>query len=151
MIKKFEQEIRTRNSIKNFDHWARAVPRPVGQNGARAGSWTVYQGPYRTKCKQDRVRDWVPSLVWDEMRPRQGQVLGIKAGIGRNGARTGSGVGPIRARTEPGTGYQDRYWTRWGQDRVREWSTKAGFGRNRGRTRSGTGSMIVKVRFSYKI
>ena len=29
MIKKFDQEIRTRNSIKNFDHWARAVPRPV--------------------------------------------------------------------------------------------------------------------------
>ena len=54
----------------------------IGRNGARAGSWIVYQGPYRTKCNQDRVRDWVPSLVWDEMGPSQGQGLGAKAGIG---------------------------------------------------------------------
>ena len=53
----------------------------IGRKEARARSWTVYQGLYRTKCNQDRVRDWVPSLVWDEMGPRQGQGLGAKAGI----------------------------------------------------------------------
>ena len=111
----------------------------------------MYQGPYRTKCKKDRFRDWIPSLVLDEMGPRQGQVLGTKAGIGRNGARTGSGVGPNRARTESGTWYQGGYLTKWSQDRVREWGTKTGFGRNRGKARSGTGSKIVKIRFPYEI
>ena len=54
----------------------------VGRNRAKAGSWTVYQGPYWTKWDQDRVRDWVQSLNWNDTGPRQGQGLGAKAGIG---------------------------------------------------------------------
>ena len=45
------------------------------------GQGPVYEGPYRTKCNQDSVRDWIPSLVGDETGPRQGQALGAKAGI----------------------------------------------------------------------
>ena len=29
----------------------------IGRNEARGGSWTVYQGLYRTKCNQDKVRN----------------------------------------------------------------------------------------------
>ena len=123
-------------SAQRSTHLARCGP-----NGVKPRSC------YRTKWDQDRVRDWVPSLVWDEMGPRQGQGLGAKAGIGRTEARTGSGIGPNRARTKLGTGYQGGYLTKWGQDRVREWGTKPGIGRNRGRTGSGGGYKIIPTPF----
>ena len=65
----------------------------IARNEARARSWIVHQGLYRTKCNQDQVRGWVPILVW-----------------GRNGSKAGSG-----------TGGQGRYWMKWGEDRVRDW------------------------------
>ena len=110
MIKKFDQEIRTRNSIKNFDHWARAVPRPVlgemvpeqGQrlgikagiwcSGARAGSGTGFQAWYGTKWGQGRVRDWGPRPVLDEMGRGQGQGL-VQIGLGQSqGLGTNVGI-----------------------------------------------------------
>jgi len=46
-----------------------------------AGSATGYQGRNLVQWGKGSVRDWVPSLVWHEMGPRQGQGLAAKAGI----------------------------------------------------------------------
>ena len=88
------------------------IPRlALDGNEARAGSWIVHQGLYRTKCNQDEVRDWGHSvLIWE-----------------RNGAGSGTGSqgrycmkwgkdrlrdSPNNARTESGTGYQGGYLTK---------------------------------------
>ena len=83
----------------------------IGRSGARTRSGTGFQGWYWTKWGQGRVLDCVTRPLSDEMGPGQGQGLGSKPGMGRNGAKAGSG-----------TGGQGRYWMKWGEDRVRDWT-----------------------------
>ena len=90
----------------------------IGRNVSRTGSGTGFQAWYGTKWGQGRVRYWGPRPVLDEMGrgqgqglaqlgPGQSQGLGTKTGIGRDGARTGSGSGaqrPVLDEIEAGHG-----------------------------------------------
>ena len=70
LIKKFDQEIRTINLIRNFDHWARAVPRPVLgemvlEQGQQLGikARITKAGIGRSAARTGSSTDWVPKLV----------------------------------------------------------------------------------------
>ena len=90
----------------------------IGRNVTRTGSGTGFQAWYGTKWGQGRVMYCGPRPVLDEMGrgqdqglaqlgPGQSQGLGTKTGIGRDGARTGSGSGaqrPVLDEIEAGHG-----------------------------------------------